>query len=257
MFRYRKSVVLFGVACLALSGCGSTVVPGNTTNTITVQSEADTINVSGSSTKKVAPDVARITFSVTSEYETAEESQRKNTEDTNAVIATLKEAGVPDNKIKTYNYQMYPRYDYLYDYETGRDGERVLQGYVVTNTLEVSGLEVDAVGDIITACVQAGINDIDGIDYTCSNYDELYNEALADAIEVARVKAQAIAESSGVKVGSVKKVIEGWQDTSYRYTNNAAMVDEAYNDAGAVAFDAMPGELEIVANVDVNFEIEQ
>lgn len=257
---YKKGIsgLILGVLLISLSGCSA----GSTTNEnhFVVSSEYDSINVSGSSVKKVEPDVARITFTVRTEASTPEESQSKNTEDTNAVLAKLKELGIPDNKVKTYNYSMYPRYDYTYDYETGRDGERVLVGYTVTNTLEVSGLEVASVGNILTECVQVGINDIDGIEYTYSKYDEAYNEVLNDAISVARTKAEFIASNNDVNVGSIKKISEGWQDTSYRYTNSLSNTNAAYDSIEMEkgynnSFDAMPGEIEITANVDVSFEI--
>ena len=247
--------VLFVASMMSLSGC-STGTPSVNENTFVIQNEYDSINVSGSSVKKVIPDVAKITFSIRSESLTAEESQSKNTQDTNAVLYKLKELGVAETKIKTYNYQMYQRYESSYNEETGREGERILVGYVVTNSLEVSGLEVDKVGDIITECVQAGINDIDGIDYTYSNYDESYNEALEEAIDVAKNKAESIASKSGVKVGEIKKVDEGSQDTSYRYTNSV-MMSKAYDSEVNNSFDAMPGEIEIRANVTCSFAIEK
>lgn len=251
--------ILLGISMISLVGCSS----GTTTNEnhIVVSSEYDCINVSGYSTRKVEPDVAKITFTVRTESITPEESQSRNTEDTNAVIAKLKELGVPDNKIKTFNYNMYPRYDYTYDYETGRSGERVFVGYVVTNTLEVSGLDISKVGSILTECVKVGINDIDGVDYTYSKYDEVYNEVLNDAINTARNKAESIASANDIRIGSIKKVTEGWQDTSYRYSNSKSMMNAAEMDGMASGlengFDAMPGEIEISANVDVTFEIEE
>lgn len=249
--------LLLCICIVSISGCSSGT-GGSTTNEnhFVINNEYDCINVSGSSVKKVEPDVAKITFTVRTEASTPEESQSKNTEDMNAVLAKLKELGVADNKIKTYNYNMYPRYDYIYDSEANRDGERVLVGYTVTNTLEVSGLAVGSVGNILTECVQVGINDIDGIEYTYSKYDETYNEVLNDAVKVARIKADSIASSNEVTVGSIKKITEGRQDTSYRYTNSVADMGVAKSMmAEAESFDIMSGEIEIKANVDVTFEI--
>lgn len=255
MFRY-KSVILLGFVGLLLSGCANTVPPGNTTNNVVVSNESTSISVSGSSVRKVEPDVARVRFSIYTEESTPDEGQKKNTEDVNRVIAVIKEFGVAENKIKTENYQIYPNYEYNYD-EYGMEKERVLSGYTVTNSLVVSGLDISRVGELITACVEAGINNVDGIDYTCSNYDEIYNEVLSDAINIAKKKAEVIASSSGVTLGSVKSVAEGWQDTSYRYSNNMAMNDVAYEmESSGSNMKVMAGELEIRANVDVNFEIQ-
>lgn len=245
------------IGSVSLTGCSAG--DGSTVNHITMSTEYDHVDVSGSSTRKVEPDVAKIIFTIRTESITAEESQSQNTQDTNAVIAKLKELGVADNKIKTFNYNMYPRYDYTYDYETGRDGERVFVGYVVTNTLEVSGLEVDKVGNILTECVKVGINDIDGVEYTYSKYDEVYKEVLNEAIEVAREKADSIASANDIKIGKIKKVTEGWQDTSYRYKNSVTSMNAVEMDSMdygmSNSFDAMPGEIEINANADVTFEI--
>ena len=224
----KKDVVVIGLCIvvgftlagvlggLAKSSASSGAVSGSAAGqTVVVSTGKDSINVQASSVRKVTPDVAKITFSITTELDTAEEAQVKNTEDTNKVIETLKQAGVPDNKIKTYNYNMYPRYDYVYT--EGKSEQRMLMGYTVRNTLEVSGLEIDKVGSLIT---------------------------------------EVIAASSGVKLGNVISVDEGWQDTSYRYVNNMAMKSASYDMAEAsMDFGAMAGELEISANVNVSFGI--
>ena len=169
------------------------------------------------------------------------------------VIAKIRELGVPDKSIKTSGYDLWPRYDYSGNTEK-------LVGYQVSTSLTVTDRSVDEVGALISECVAAGVNQVNNISYSCSNYDEIYNEALTKAVEKAKEKGEVLAKAADGSLGEILSVSEGYQNTAYRY--NTSYMDakqmSGYGVAEEAAMDVavMPGEAEITAQVTVVFELD-
>ena len=264
----RRLALAFAAAlalalALALAGCGPASSAGGLAG-----GSAQGITVSASNEVKVVPDKARMSVSVVTEAKEAKDCQSQNAETVNAVIAALQGLGVEETSIQTSYSDLSPRYGQLKEEiaASSKDDEDenasvaydewTITGYEMTTSLSVSDLDIDNVGTAVQACVAAGANGADGIEYYASNYDEVYNAALGRALETARGKADGIAAASDVKVGKVLNVVEGYQDTSARYTYANTMDFEESADAGAgVAAKTMPGQIGITAQVTVTYAI--
>lgn len=213
------------------------------------------INVSASGIVMEVPDMAQISFTVVTDGKEAAETQTENTETVGSVIDALTQLGVVKGSIQTSDYNISPQYDYDKDPAT-------LVGYQVRTTLTVSDQKIEDAGKILSAAVNAGASEIGGIAYTCSTYDEKYQEALTKAVGAAKTKAETLAAASGEKLGKIVTISEGWQDTSARYQESNAsgdmlMESAAMDDAKSIPdVDVNPGSLEITANVTVTYEIE-
>ena len=206
-----------------------------------------TVTVSGTGRVDVTPDKAQISVGVFTEAETAKESQEQNAEKINAIIEKLKETGVPESSIQTTGFYMNQNYDY--------NTNRVI-GYRTEATLTVSDREIDEIGTVISACTEMGANNFNGISFTSSKYDEAYGEALGEAVAEARTKAEALAAASGKKLGSVMKIVEGYQDTSARYRNSNIYMESPEAEEAVMDMAVMPGELSVNAPVTVTFLLE-
>lgn len=215
---------------------------------------ARTIAVSGTGTVMETPDMAEITFSISTEGEEASDAQADNTEKVDAVMAVLKNLGVKEESIQTSAYNISPEYNYDSD-------PAKLVGYEVRTTLTVSDVKIADTGKILSECVSAGVNDVDSVVYTCSTYDEKYQEALKLAVKAARAKAETLAEAEGSKAGRAVSVTEGYQDMSARYQNadesmemkSAAMSSEDMVSDSSPQLSA--GNLKIEAEVSVIYEM--
>ena len=229
---------------LGLAGCGAA-------QTAAAPNDGQTagITVSASSSVRLTPDKATVSFGVTTQEASAELAQSKNSEAVKNVVAVLTGRGVEEKSIRTTRYNMYPQYDWS-DY-----GEQRLVGYVVTTSMSVQDQDIEELGALLSACVAAGINDVDSVSFLCSGYDEAYRQALALAVEATRVKAETLAAAAGKTLGDPVSVVEGWQDSSARYGKNMAApaAAEAMMDAAAPVF--QPGETEITANVTVSYAL--
>ena len=210
------------------------------------------VTVSASGTVRLTPDKASVTFGVTTQETSADLAQSKNSEAVQQVMDVLTGRGIEEKSIRTVNYSMYPQYDY------SEFGEQRIIGYVVYTTMRVEDQEIDDLGRLLSACVAAGINDVDNVSFFCSGYDEAYKQALAEAVEVSRAKAGVLAAAAGKTLGEALSITEGWQDTSARYARSAnaygAMKTEAAMDMAAPSF--QPGETEITANVTVSYRMQ-
>ncbi len=202
------------------------------------------ITVSARSEVKVVPDKATIGVGVDTEAADAETAQSENAKLVNAVIARLKELGVDEKSIQTSWTNLSP----VWDYESS---EEHIRGYSMNTRLQVSDLDIDAVGQIMQECVTAGATSVDGPNFFASSYEEAYQEALTAAVAASRPKAEAIANASGVTLGGVVGVTEGYQDYSIAYGASATM-DAAATEA---AMDVEPGELSVEATVTVSYAI--
>ena len=247
------------LSCL-LVGCGSS---GGSAG----PSESGGITVSASSDTKVVPDKARISVSVVTEEKTAEACQFKNAESVNAVLEALKTQGVDEKSLQTSYSNLSARYGNRTTDASGDSknaattgsaySEWVITGYEMTTVLTVSDLDISNVGTLVQACVDAGANEVNGIDYYASNYDEAYNEALAQALAAAKSKAETIANATDAHLGKVTSVSEGYQDTSARYVSSAKeayAMEDAAGGNGPVA-ETMPGQINITAEVTVTYAL--
>ena len=240
-----------GIAMLlALAGCGA--APQASVPSVAAPSaeKALEVTVSTSSTVRLVPDKATVSFGVTTQEQTAELAQSKNSEAVKNVMEVLTGRGVEEKSIRTTYYSMYPQYDWS-------DGEQRITGYNVTTTMTVQDQNIEDLGTLLSACVAAGITNIDNVSLLCSGYDEAYRQALVQAVADSRLKAEALAEAGGKTLGEVVTITEGWQDTSARYgqASGVSFSVEAAKDNAAAAPSLQPGETEITANVTVTYRM--
>lgn len=208
---------------------------------------AKTINISADGKVTVSSDIAQISFSVVTDGQTAEEVQQKNTEAMNKVIDYIKSKGVDAKDIKTTNYNLYPRYDYI-------NGKQTPAGYNLSQTLEVKVRDLTKVGTVLTGAIARGANQVSGVQYTVDDPDSFRAQARAEAFGKAKDKAKELAKEAGVSLGRVvtfSESVSGGMPIYY---------DKAYGmGGGSVASapipDTQPGSQDITVTVNVTFEI--
>lgn len=253
--RFSAAAVL-SIAAAALNGCGTPAsgtagtpapAPAPMSDGVNMRSEGqNVITVNGSETVKIVPDIAQIRFGITIQAQDAKACQDATNKDLAHVLQFLKESGIPEESIQTSNYGMNP----VYDYSSGRTPV----GYESQATIIVSDITLDQAAALLTACVDEGINNIDSISYTSSEYKECYEDALVKAIDSAREKAQALAEAGGCTLGSVVRIEE--------LSSQSAQYDSSYvarsGTAALMGADMIiePGQVSVEAMVSVDFAIQ-
>ncbi|RVV99801.1 DUF541 domain-containing protein [Mesobaculum littorinae] len=211
--------------------------------------EAGRITVQGTGTTRLAPDMATITLGVTAEAPEAADAMADTQRRAAEVLDTLVAAGVEDRDVQTSSVELYPRRD---DSEASRQqGEPPIVGYVATNRMTVRVRDLADLGPLMDDVVGAGSNLFQGLSFGLSEPEPAEDEALADAVEDARRKAEILAQAAGVTLGQLERMDESGGNRPYppQMMEMRAVSDSA----GGIA----EGELEISANVLVTWRVSE
>ncbi len=215
----------------------------------------NTVSVSGTGEIYAKPDLAITAFSVKTEAKTVEGAMSDNTKKMNAVIEAMKGAGVEEKDLKTTNFNISPRYEYVTDYSVDywpKPQKRVLTGYEITQSIEVKIRDMAKIGDIIQKAVDAGANQAGGLQFTFDDPDGLKNQAREEAIKEAKEKAELLAKQLGVKLTKITNFSEGGYYPPVYYDN--AISAKAMGEAEA-APQIETGENKITVNITITYEI--
>jgi uncharacterized protein YggE len=163
-----------------------------------------TISVSGNGQVDVQPDVAVVTLGVQTEAEEAALALTRNSQQMQALVDALKDAGVAAEDIQTRVVRLYPRYAQAPEPQ----GQGELIGYTATNIVEVRVRDLDSVGEILDTAVQAGGNRIESIGFEVSDPAQHMDKAREAAWNDAQHKAEQLAGLAGAELGAVLTISE-------------------------------------------------
>ncbi len=110
---YTAGVITVMAVAVSLTGCAgreANVVFPNMMTVQNVESAVNKVTVTGQEEVKVVPDMAKITYAITTRKDTAEGCQTQNSTDLSNTIEKLKSLGVEEKSIQTSSYGMNPIY---------------------------------------------------------------------------------------------------------------------------------------------------
>jgi uncharacterized protein len=163
------------------------------------------IVVAGVGETRVTPDRAVINIGVYSRAATAAAAARDNARKQQAIIDTVRALGISREQISTTQFNVSPEMRHIP--QTGRNE---ITGYSVSNTVRVEVRQLDQVAAAIDAALAKGANQINSLDFSVSNADEPRRRALMQAIERARLDAEAMARAAGGSLGTVLELSTGY-----------------------------------------------
>lgn len=167
-----------------------------------------------------------------------------------ALIRTLEEAGVERDKINAGSLAVQPEY---VPAPRNRDGDNeLLIRTRVERPFQVRVDDLERLPRLLDALTAAGVNAMDGISYELADRDAAADEALVMALEKARHKAELMARTLGVSLGSVVNISET-RSPIYAPRMMAMSADARES---AVEAEYRPGTIVIEAGVGVSWEIE-
>ena len=158
--------------------------------------------------------------------------------------------GFEDASISTSGFTMNPLYDLS-------GSEQRVTGYEMRTQITVSDVEMDRVGELLSGGVAQGANEIQQVQYYSSDYDEAYNQALEKAITSAKTKAETMAHADNYQVIDLLHVTENGNNQYGRYVDAGIYQNSAMKESASAAVDmaVMPGQMEVTADVTVEFLI--
>jgi uncharacterized protein YggE len=212
--------------------------------------ERDYFSVGGSASVYAKADIANISVGLkTGTMKTAAEASQERAKKMNNVIDELKKLKIEEKDIKTSDYNLSPIYNW-----TESKGQE-LAGYEVTQTLNLKIRDLDMIGEVIAKTTQQGANQIGNISFTIDDEFALKNQARELAIEKAKEKAALIAKQSGMKLGSIKNVVEGSASPIYPTYSNAKLDMDGSGREALTAPTIQTGQNEIKIEVTLTYEV--
>ncbi len=152
---------------------------------------------------KAKPDIARMTAGVTTQSKDQTQATQENARKMTVLLAAIKSLKIADKDIQTQGYSVDPQYDY------NNGHGQILTGYQVTNSVQVTLRDLSQAGALIDAATQAGASQVNGLSYELSNQDAVQDQALGKAVADARRRAQTMADSLGIGLGSPLSLNDG------------------------------------------------
>jgi uncharacterized protein len=162
---------------------------------------APVITTSAVGEERVVPDRARLSIGVQTQAPTAADASSRNARLQRSVIDTLRALGVPQERITTSGYNVYPEQVYVEATRRNR-----ITGYNVQNTVVVDLHRVDQVGPALDAVLAKGANLVSSLAFYSSDAEGARRRALANAVQRARLDAEAIARAAGGQLGALLEV---------------------------------------------------
>jgi uncharacterized protein YggE len=220
----------------------------NMSNLITVTGEGDAVAI---------PDIATFSFGVTETAKTVEEAQELATKKINLALKAVRDGGVEDKDIQNQSYNINPHYEYQNFACTTYScppSKSVLTGYDVSQNVMVKVRDLKKAGALFSAIGATGVTNVNGLNFSVDDPDNVKAEARAEAIEEAKSKAKVLAKQLGV---SLVKIVSFSED-------NGAYYPRAYGMGGAaemmsVKTQSVPeipvGEQKVTSSVTITYEI--
>jgi uncharacterized protein YggE len=207
-------------------------------------------------------DVATMSLGVETIAVTVTEARKKAAVAMAAMLAVLRAQKIEENDLATTFFNIQPQYTYDQVTETLANGERIsrserrLVGYRVTNTLRVTIRDLNNLGTIIDATVDAGgdMTRLNGISFTVDDGVALEVQARTLSLQDAVEKADLYASETGVKRGPLISIVET-SANQFANKSRAEGISLAF-DGAAPPTQILAGDFEVRVSVNAVFDIE-
>ena len=206
------------------------------------------ITVVGEGKVTLEPDIARVTIGVETVTSTVKEASDQNRAAVEAVLAALAEQGIAEEDTQTSGFSIYAE-------RFGPEGP-LAEGdvrYRVSNNVMVTIRNLDNVGTVLDAAIEAGANNIYGVEFALDDPSVAESDARAAAIADAQAKAEELAGLTNLTLGQVISVSEVVGMGGGYYAGNFAEQARAFGGGGTPI---TPGQLDLVMQLQVIFAID-
>lgn len=207
-----------------------------------------TLSLSATAEVSRAPDLAVVTVGVDQDADSAARAMADNRKAMRDVFSVLESAGIAREDMQTSTLSLRPRYEY-----PDVDGERrrTLVGYTASNQVTVRVRQIEALGGVLDALVEAGANTIEGIRFALDDDGPARDEARRQAMSAAIARAELYADVAGYEVARIVTIDESFERDM---PQPMAMMSRAM-DAESAPTPVAAGEVGYTATVTVTFEL--
>ena len=209
------------------------------------------LTVRGSGDIAAAPDQALVQLGAAARSERATDAQQQVNRIVAAILKAVKAAGIPAENISTAELSLVPIYEQSSRKTAEPGGLPRIVGYSAANAVRVEINEINKVGDVIDAGINAGANRLDGLSFALRDDALLRQKALQKAALNARQKAEAIASALNLRLVRILEITEEGVHTLQPQFRMQRMVA-----AAAESTPVEPGQIQVSASVAIGYQIE-
>lgn len=206
-----------------------------------------TVTVVGLGRVERTPDLAALTLVVELARPTATEARDAAARVATDVLAALRAAGVAEPDARTAGLDVQPHF------EPDARGMHRRSGFAVVHRIAALVRDVDAVGRVLDAALDAGATGVEGVDLRLADPAAAEHEARELAVADARARATTIAEAAGHRLGALLEIGEGGAGGEPRPMARTARFAMA---AEAAATPVAAGRLDVTVAVMATWRLE-
>lgn len=213
----------------------------------------DRIWVSGSATVQLEPDMVMIHLGVTATDEAVLVAQRTVNTAMNKVIAALtaEELAIAPEDIATTQYRIEEEHEY-----NPNSGVYEKIGYSALAMLSVCVRDLDKAGTVIDAAMQAGANQLGGVEFMSADQTGARDQALTLAVQDGMRKAKVIAAAAGIQLPAFPTSIVEQENYGYAASNSVVTYEMGAAMDSAAGTTLQAGLLSLTAQVEITYEID-
>lgn len=202
-----------------------------------------TITVTGSGTVICTPDTATVNIRIISSAKTSSDAQKANALIADSVRAHLSAVSIKPSEIDSTQFTVSPQYG------EAKNRPAPIVGYTARHTLTVTANDLSKLSAIIDGSLEQGASQIDSVIYDCRDKDAFKAQAMTEAIQDAKRKADIYAAALGEpcpKLLSLSETGIHHHPTTILYKSNAMR-----DSSGAT--ELSPDDIEVTASVTAVF----
>ncbi|MFC3391659.1 SIMPL domain-containing protein [Aidingimonas halophila] len=230
---------------------------------IAEETPPNTLDVQAQATTTVTPDIATLNARLwerteaieveddrQSDPEALKEARQRLEKRTGELIRALEKTGLERDDITAGSLNIHPE---RIQPTSGNDDEPPLVRTQLERPITLDIDDLEALPTLLDALTEVGVNALDGIQYDLDDRDAATEEALTKALEKARHKAELMADTLDVELGSVLSVQET-QAPAFAPRRMSLQADAMESQSGGEP-EYRPGTISIDAGVQVRWEI--
>lgn len=196
----HRAVRPLTAAAFVLGALGAPALASRAAAQMSMPQPPPQIVVTGRGEVQVAPDRAQVQVGMETQAKTAALASQENNKKQTAILAAIRALGISAAQIQTLNYSVIPmqRYD-------DKLKRIVIDGYQVSNIVQVVTDKIEQAGPIIDAALTNGGNRVAALDFLVKDRAKAQETALAQAVDHARRQAEVAAKAAG---GQIAELLE-------------------------------------------------
>lgn len=206
------------------------------------------VTVTGVGEIRVPPTEVIINLGVETRANTLEEARKETDKKAASIISYLKRQGVSERDIQTSYVTLQPMYT------GGEFGKTSPDFYHAQKTMTVRVKRLNRFDDLLAGIYDAGVNQINGINFQVEDEERLKEQARRRAVADAKRKATVLTSELGARVGRVYAINEIERGRGPQPMYKAAMMEASYDRSAGPSIAG--GEVVVSTEVNVSFLID-